>query len=95
MKKNEDSNAFSEVKHKHDDLVTSLHNAHVHKSIIYVITRLAKSTQQQVIPQHNTQTRVCEKPVIFLIVIYRDVMFVPVKTLLIQKVSSPVKSAIL
>ena len=46
MKKTEDSDAFSKVKHKHDDPVTSFHYALAHKSIIYVTTRLVKRTHQ-------------------------------------------------
>ena len=34
--KTEDSDCFSEMKHKHDNPVTSLDYAHIYKSIIYV-----------------------------------------------------------
>ena len=48
-KKTEDGDAFSEVNHKHDNPVASHNYAHVHKSVIFVTTRSAKSTHQQVI----------------------------------------------
>ena len=46
MNKAEDSGSFREVTHKHDDPVASLDYACVNKSIIYVTTRSAKSTNQ-------------------------------------------------
>ena len=55
MEKTEDSDAVSEVKHKHDDLLASLDYEHIHQSIVYVTMRLAKSTHQQVISQQSTQ----------------------------------------
>ena len=48
-----DSEAFSEGEHI-DDPVASLGYVIVHKSIVYVTTRLAKSTHQQVILQQTT-----------------------------------------
>ena len=54
MKKTEGSDAFYEMKHRHDDPVTSLDCANIHKSITYVATRLAKCTNQQAISQQNT-----------------------------------------
>ena len=54
MKKTEDSDVFSDVKHRHDDPAPSLDYAHDYKSIIYVTMRLTESTHQQVISQQNT-----------------------------------------
>ena len=44
MKKTEDIDTFYKVKHRHEALVTSLDYANIHKSIIYVTTRVAKCT---------------------------------------------------
>ena len=61
-KKTENSGAFSKVEHKHDNPVTSLDYAHVNKSIIYVTTRLAKSTHQQVIMQKKKTPQIKHFP---------------------------------
>ena len=49
-----DSEAFSEGEHIHDDPVANLGYVLVQKSIVYVTTRLAKSTHQHVILQQTT-----------------------------------------
>ena len=54
-KKTEDSDAFSEANHKHDDPVASFDYAHVHKSIIYVTIQLAKITHQLYLRRSKTQ----------------------------------------
>ena len=52
-KKVKDSEAFSEVEHRHDDSVIGFDDVSDHKSIISVTTWLAKGTYQQVISQQN------------------------------------------
>ena len=92
MKKTEDSDVFSDVKHRHDDPATSLDYAHDYKSIIYVsynaingkapINRLYHSktpeTQQVDCFMHARKTSDS------LFVINRDVAFAPGKLLLVQ-----------
>ena len=54
-KKNpQDSGAFPEVKHKHDDPVIIPDYALVNKFVIYVARLWAKSTHQQISPQQST-----------------------------------------
>ena len=48
-KKTEDNHCLSEVKCKIDGPVASHDYAHIHMSIIYVSTRVAKTTHQQVL----------------------------------------------
>ena len=57
-KKVKDSEAFSEVEHRHDDPVLGFDDVPDHKSIIYITTRLVKGTHQQVILQQNIQNTI-------------------------------------
>ena len=52
-KKTENSDTYSEVKHRHLKLVFSLDYVHVQKSIINITMRLAKSAHQKVVSQQN------------------------------------------
>ena len=56
MKKPGESDAVSEVKHRHGDFVTCLQYKRVNKSIIYVTIHKQKSTHQHEVPQQSTQT---------------------------------------
>ena len=87
-KKTEDSDAFSEVNHKHDDPVVSLDYAHDHMSNIYVTIQLAKSTHQLYLLRSKIQqvggfTHLRKDSDVFN-VINRDVTFASAKTLHIQ-----------
>ena len=85
-KKVEDCDTFSEMEHRHGDPVASRDDAHIHKSIKYVVTRLAKSVYQSLIPQQNTQITklrascIREKPD-FLVDITRNIMLAPLQEL--------------
>ena len=52
-KKTLDSDICFEVEHKHDNPVTRIGYAQVHKFIVYVTTQSTKSTHLQVISQQN------------------------------------------
>ena len=75
------------MKHKHDDPVASLHYAHVHKSIKYVAMLLRKALINE-LPHSKTQQvddfTYQRKTSDGLVIVTRNVMFAPAKTLLRQ-----------
>ena len=75
------------MKHKHDDPVASPHYAHIHKSIKYVAMLLRKALINE-LPHSKTQQvddfTYQRKTSDGLVIVTRDVMFAPAKTLLRQ-----------
>ena len=60
MKKTKYSNAFTKVKHRHYNPVSSLDDVRVNKSIIFVTTHEQKSIYLQIIPQQSTKNQQVE-----------------------------------